>query len=58
MIKQIFWKTKIVVGVFILAFASIAFQWLHNDFLGGVAFGIGLPLVLLGLSAKRRHPGS
>jgi hypothetical protein len=55
MIQRIFWKKKIIIGVCVLALASIAFQWLHNDFLGGLAFGAGLPLILLGLSEKRRH---
>lgn len=54
MIHRLSWQRQIVIGVFALALASIAFQWLHQDFLGGLAFGVGLPLVLLGILAKRR----
>ena len=59
MIQRISWKarTNIVIGVCALAFATVSFQFIHNDFLGGLAFGVGLSLLLLGLSAKRRHHG-
>ncbi len=51
-------QTKIVIGMLALTFSAAAFQWFHSDFsdfLGGVAFGAGALLVLLGLAAKRRQ---
>lgn len=37
-------KTVIVVGA--MALAAIAFHWLHLDFIGGLAFGTGLGVLL------------
>lgn len=47
-------KTVIVMGA--MAISSIAFQWLHIDFVGGLAFGIGLG-VLLFLPVNRGEEG-
>ena len=50
-------QAQIVIGVFALAIASITLTEFHNDFFSGLGFGIGVPLLLLGIYKIRRQRG-
>ena len=48
-------QARIVIGMGSLAFAATALTTLHSDFLGGLGFGFGMPLIGLGIIALRRN---
>lgn len=48
-------QAQIVTGMLALAVASIALTKFHNDFLSGLGFGFGVPMISLGVYNFRRH---
>ncbi len=47
-------QAQIVIGLFALTVASIALTRFHNDFLSGLGFGVGVPMISLGVYNFRR----
>lgn len=44
-----------VIGMFAMAFSTAMMTKFHNDFLAGLGFGLGVPLLLVGIRALSRH---
>lgn len=46
---------SVVIGMFAMAFSTAMMTKFHNDFLAGLGFGLGVPLLLVGIRALSRH---